>query len=142
LVITVDLDANGQAYYDGMMNAVENSDDPRITGQEDDLVVAAENFQKAMMSDFHQKAMENSPIMEHYRRHKGFVLQAVREVPGRSTGQVYEEYCSIARICDEAPMTSRRVTQLLAELEMEGLVEGTMANRGRFGRTKYWNMVI
>lgn len=135
------LDENGQAYYDGLMNAVENSDEPCVTGQEEDLVVAAENFQKAMVSNFHKKAMENSPIMEHYRRHKGYVLLAVKEVPGRSTGQVYEAYGSMARIYDEDSMTSRRITQILAELEREGIVEGTMANRGRYGRTKYWNMV-
>lgn len=83
------------------------------------------------------------------------VVEAVRTLPTQSkcvllaiinlarkdeetinTGHVYKEY---KRICDEVDMetlTQRRVTDLISELDMLGIVNAVVISKGRYGRTK------
>jgi Cdc6-like AAA superfamily ATPase len=89
------------------------------------------------------KGMANwvRPKRADYVRHKGYVKEAVRSNPGATSGQVYDIYVPLALAhSDETgpPRTYRRVTQLLAELEREGVVYGLKANRGKRGRTRTW----
>jgi cell division control protein 6 len=83
------------------------------------------------------------------------VVEAVRTLPTQSkcvllsifnlaqqdddpitTGEVYNEY---SNMCDEIDMeclTQRRVTDLISELDMLGIVNAVVISKGRYGRTK------
>ncbi|MDY6764945.1 MAG: ORC1-type DNA replication protein [Halobacteria archaeon] len=53
-----------------------------------------------------------------------------------NTGEVYNTY---KRICNEIEMdilTQRRVTDLISELDMLGIVNSVVVSKGRYGRTK------
>jgi len=53
-----------------------------------------------------------------------------------TTGEVYGTYRDLCRKTGIAPLTQRRVTDLVSELDMLGLVNATVKSYGRGGRTK------
>lgn len=53
-----------------------------------------------------------------------------------STGEVYECYRSVCRRARVEVLTQRRVTMLLGELDLLGLVATNLVSKGRYGRTK------
>jgi len=58
------------------------------------------------------------------------------------TGEVYEDY---KKVCEETglrPLTQRRVSDILAELDMLGVINAKVVSKGRFGRTREINLSI
>ncbi|EMA42691.1 Cdc6/Cdc18 family protein [Halococcus saccharolyticus] len=59
-----------------------------------------------------------------------------------NTGEVYNIY---RRLCDEIDadvLTQRRVTDLISELDMLGIVNAVVVSKGRYGRTKEMNLSV
>jgi cell division control protein 6 len=59
-----------------------------------------------------------------------------------NTGEVYNIY---KRLCDEIEadvLTQRRVTDLISELDMLGIVNAAVVSKGRYGRTKEISMSV
>jgi archaeal cell division control protein 6 len=55
---------------------------------------------------------------------------------GASSGSVYEKYCELSKLSGLEPLTTRRVSGLLTELDTLGLISASIVNYGRYGRTK------
>lgn len=53
-----------------------------------------------------------------------------------STGEIYESYRGLTERIGTEPLTQRRVSGLLAELDMLGLITTNIISKGRYGRTK------
>ncbi len=53
-----------------------------------------------------------------------------------ATGDVYEVYKNICRQLNLTPLTQRRVSDLVSELDMLGLINATVISKGRYGRTR------
>lgn len=53
-----------------------------------------------------------------------------------TTGQVYSSYEKLCKKCGMNPLTQRRITDLISELDMMGLVNARVKSFGRRGRTK------
>lgn len=53
-----------------------------------------------------------------------------------TTGDVYSVYRQVCKTISMEPISSRRVTDLLSELDMLGIVNTTVVSKGRYGRTK------
>jgi cell division control protein 6 len=53
-----------------------------------------------------------------------------------ATGDVYEVYCEICELSGLVPLTQRRVSGLINELDVIGLLNARLVNMGRYGRTK------
>ncbi|MEM4312158.1 MAG: orc1/cdc6 family replication initiation protein [Nitrososphaerales archaeon] len=69
--------------------------------------------------------------------HQKLLLLASFGSQGQShTGEVYLRYVKLCEANSIEPLTSRRVTTLLSELDMLGLVSATTISKGRYGRTK------
>lgn len=69
--------------------------------------------------------------------HEKIVLLAVTNSQGLdSTGDVYTQYTSLCRRIHIETLTQRRVSGLLNELDLIGLLSANIVNRGRYGRTK------
>jgi cell division control protein 6 len=72
--------------------------------------------------------------------HSKLVLYSVylerRTRKGGITGAVYEAYRSLCDALELDALTQRRVSSLISELDMLGLVTAQLINRGRYGRTK------
>ncbi len=72
--------------------------------------------------------------------HAKLVLQAiieiVREKGSGITGEVYNKYVDIVVDMGYEPLTQRRVSEIINQLDMIGLVNAVVVNRGRYGKTK------
>lgn len=52
------------------------------------------------------------------------------------TGEVYEKYKEICKQCKLPILTQRRVSDLISELDMLGMINGKVVSKGRYGRTR------
>lgn len=53
-----------------------------------------------------------------------------------TTGEAYNVYKNMCRIIGIDVLTQRRVTDLISELDMLGIINATVISKGRYGRTK------
>ncbi len=73
---------------------------------------------------------------------KVIIIAASRFPAGTSTGEVYLAYTNLARKSSVEVLTQRRVSGILAELDILGLVEAAVVSKGRRGRTKRIKLLI
>jgi len=53
-----------------------------------------------------------------------------------TTGEVYNVYRKLCKFIDMDTLTQRRVTDLMSELDMLGIINAVVVSKGRYGRTK------
>ena len=53
-----------------------------------------------------------------------------------STGKIYDIYKKMCRHVSIEPLTQRRVSDLISELDLLGILNSKVISRGRYGRTK------
>jgi len=53
-----------------------------------------------------------------------------------ATGEVYEVYQNFCKQTGLDPLTQRRVSDLVSELDMLGIINATIISKGRYGRTR------
>jgi cell division control protein 6 len=71
------------------------------------------------------------------------IILAVSKFPsGSNTGELYLAYTSLARKSGVEVLTQRRVSGILAELDLLGLIDATVVSKGRRGRTKRIKILI
>ncbi|PSN96853.1 cell division control protein Cdc6 [Candidatus Marsarchaeota G2 archaeon ECH_B_2] len=72
--------------------------------------------------------------------HSKLVLASALELQNKKeivvTGDIYTGYIMLCKKTGLEPLTSRRVSEILNELDMVGIISTKILNRGRFGRTK------
>lgn len=66
----------------------------------------------------------------------GIILQEEVGNVKLTTGEVYDTYCQLSKRAGLGPLTQRRVTDLISELDMLGLINAKVKSFGRGGRTK------
>lgn len=80
------------------------------------------------------EALANLPL------HSKLVLCGVylleRAKVNRATGDIFEVYCELCEQSGLMPLTQRRVSGLINELDVMGLLTARIVNMGRYGRTK------
>jgi cell division control protein 6 len=68
------------------------------------------------------------------------LMSILRLFKGRSngvqTGDIYDVYVDICRKNNLKPLTQRRVSDLISELDMFGIVNAKVISKGRYGRTR------
>jgi cell division control protein 6 len=72
--------------------------------------------------------------------HQKLVLKTILEETSArgqtSTGEVYAKYVERAKKYSLEPLTMRRVSDIISQLDMMGLILAEVVNRGRYGVTK------
>ncbi|MBS3064183.1 MAG: ORC1-type DNA replication protein [DPANN group archaeon] len=58
------------------------------------------------------------------------------------TGEIYETYLSLCRKSGHTSLTQRRVSDLIGELDMQGLINAKVISKGRYGRTRQIYLTI
>lgn len=58
------------------------------------------------------------------------------------TGEVYEIYTNICLKIGLRPLTQRRVSDIIAELDMLGIINAKVISKGRYGRTREISLAI
>ncbi len=59
-----------------------------------------------------------------------------------TSGEVYEEYIKLCKELGLDPLTARRISDIINELDMGGLIRANLTSKGRYGRTKYISLRI
>ena len=70
-----------------------------------------------------------------------FLLEE-RELKGAFTGDVYDVYRSLCRDVDLRPLTQRRVSDIIAELDMLGIISARVISKGRYGRSRELSITV
>lgn len=107
----------------------ERRGDSRVT--RDHVMMAREEIERDRVAD----AVRVLPL------HSKLVVLAVILATGgglgyTTTGDVYETYRKLTQKLGIETVTMRRVSGILAELDMLGLVAGRVVSRGRYGKTR------
>jgi len=58
------------------------------------------------------------------------------------TGEIYERYLQLCRQTGSSGLTQRRVSDLIGELDMIGLINAKVISKGRYGRTRQIYLTI
>ena len=60
----------------------------------------------------------------------------------KNTGNIYETYSTLCSYLEQEPLTRRRITQLITELDQLGLITTELINQGRYGRSQIIKLAI
>jgi cell division control protein 6 len=91
-----------------------------------------------------QKIEENKEetSLKSYPLHEKLVVLAIMKANGSSTGEIYSSYKSLCKIIRQDELTQRRITQMLSEIELSGIINGRLIHQGIYGRTKKYKLTI
>jgi cell division control protein 6 len=90
-----------------------------------------------MEHDRVEEAIRSLPI-----QNKAILLATSKFGTGTNTGELYLTYNSLCKKGGLEALTQRRVSGILAELDLMGLVEASVVSKGRRGRTKRIRLLI
>jgi len=80
--------------------------------------------------------------LKSYPLHEKLVLLAIMKANGSSTGEIYSSYKNLCKTVGKDGLTQRRVTQMLSEIELSGIISGRLIHQGIHGRTKKYKLTI
>jgi cell division control protein 6 len=83
-----------------------------------------------------EKSLKSFPL------HEKLVLIAIMKANGSSTGEIYSSYKNLCKVIGKDELTQRRITQMLSEIELSGLISGRLIHQGIHGRTKKFKLSI
>jgi len=90
-----------------------------------------------MEHDRVEEAIRSLPV-----QNKAILLAVSRFGGGTNTGELYLAYSSLCKKTGLEVLTQRRVSGILAELDLMGLIEASVVSKGRRGRTKRIQLLI
>jgi cell division control protein 6 len=70
------------------------------------------------------------------------VIIAIMKANGSSTGEIYSSYKNLCKTLVKDELTQRRITQMLSEIELSGIISGRLIHQGIHGRTKKYKLTI
>jgi cell division control protein 6 len=84
-----------------------------------------------------EEALRSLPV-----QNKAILLTTAKFQSGTNTGELYLAYGNLCKKLGLETLTQRRVSGILAELDLMGLVEAPVVSKGRRGRTKRIRLLI
>lgn len=78
----------------------------------------------------------NYEVIKNSTTHTKIVILAIMKSKNGNTGEVYEIYSSLCKHSEQEPLTQRRITQIISELDQLGLVTSNVVSQGRYGRSQ------
>jgi cell division control protein 6 len=110
------------------------------------LRVAAEIAERSMtlkISEDHIRSAQqkidsdtNYEILRNSTLHTKLVILSIIKSKNGSTGEIYTIYQYFCSKIEQEPLTQRRMTQIVGELDQLGLITSNIVNQGRYGRTQ------
>ena len=80
--------------------------------------------------------------LKSYPLHEKLVLLSIMKANGSSTGEIYSSYKNLCKTVGKDELTQRRVTQMLSEIELSGIISGRLIHKGIHGRTKKYKLTV
>jgi len=85
---------------------------------------------------------KETTALNSYPLHEKLLILAVMRANGSSTGEIYQSYKNLCKTTRQKELTQRRITQMLSEIEMTGLISGKIIHQGMHGRTKKFTLAL
>ena len=85
---------------------------------------------------------KETTALKSYPLHEKLLILAVMKANGSTTGEIYQSYKHLCKSTRQKELTQRRVTQMLSEIEMTGLISGKIVHQGMHGRTKKFSLTL
>ena len=85
---------------------------------------------------------KESQQLDAFSLHEKLLVITIMKSPNISTGDIYSAYKSLCKITHQNELTQRRITQMLSEIELSGLISGRMIHQGIHGNTKKFNLTV
>jgi cell division control protein 6 len=84
----------------------------------------------------------NYEVLKNSTTHTKIVILAIMKSRNGNTGEVYDIYSSLCNNFEYEPLTQRRITQILSELDQLGLITSDVVSKGRYGRSQRIKITI
>jgi len=85
---------------------------------------------------------KETTALNSYPLHEKLLIIAVMRANGSSTGEIFQAYKGLCKALRQKEITQRRVTQILGDIELSGLITGKIIHQGMHGRTKKYHLTI
>ena len=109
----------------------------------------AEREQKTTINENHiqlarNKIEENKEVtsLKSFPLHEKLLIIAAMKSSELATGEIYTVYKSLCNAVRQHELTQRRVTQMLSEIELSGIISGRIIYQGIHGNTKKYKLTI
>ncbi len=109
----------------------------------------AEREQKTSINENHirlarNKIEENKEVtaLQSFPLHEKLLIIAIMKTTELTTGSIYTAYKGICKTVRQPELTQRRVTQMLSEIELSGIINGRIIHQGIHGNTKKYKLTI
>jgi cell division control protein 6 len=109
----------------------------------------AEREQKTSINENHirlarNKIEENKEVtaLQSFPLHEKLLIIAIMKTSELTTGSIYTAYKGICKTVRQPDLTQRRVTQMLSEIELSGIISGRIIHQGIHGNTKKYKLTI
>lgn len=110
-----------------------------IAEREQSDTVKEEHIRQASLKMEEDK---ETTALNSYPLHEKLLILGVMKASGNTTGEIYHSYKNLCKITRQKELTQRRITQMLSEIEMTGLITGKIVHQGMHGRTKKYNLTL
>ena len=84
----------------------------------------------------------NYEILKNSTTHTKILILAIINSKNGNTGEIYDAYSCLCVRLEQEPLTQRRITQIISELDLLGLVTTNIVNLGRYGRSQRIKLVV
>ncbi|MHA1378478.1 MAG: ORC1-type DNA replication protein [Candidatus Helarchaeota archaeon] len=98
--------------------------------------------QKAIESDIVSNTVNKLPLQSKLILYGIYKLENLALTEEIVTGDVYQTYSQLCNLAQIDLLTPRRVSDLITELDMLGIVSASVVSKGRYGRTKKIHLQI
>ena len=109
----------------------------------------AEREQKTSINENHirlarNKIEENKEVtaLQSFPLHEKLLIIAFMKTSELTTGAIYIAYKGLCKTVRQPELTQRRVTQMLSEIELSGIISGRIIHQGIHGNTKKYKLTI
>lgn len=85
---------------------------------------------------------KETTALNSYPLHEKLLILGVMKANGSTTGEIYQSYKNLCKVTRQKELTQRRITQMLSEIEMTGLISGKIIHQGMHGRTKKFSLTL
>jgi len=104
----------------------------------------SEKVTKEHVREASQKIEENKEetSLKSFPLHEKLLVIAIMRAAGSSTGEIYSAYKELCKQVRQNELTQRRITQMLSEIELSGIISGRLVHQGIHGRTKKYKLTI
>jgi cell division control protein 6 len=109
----------------------------------------AEREQQTSINENHirlarNKIEENKEVtaLQSFPLHEKLLIIAFMKTSELTTGAIYTVYKGLCKTVRQPELTQRRVTQMLSEIELSGIISGRIIHQGIHGNTKKYKLTI